>query len=395
MWNQLKHMSNYVVIEIKDGCCERFINLCRFNEICMWDIQRMDDKVVAKIKKKDFMKIRQYVRKSQVHIKIIKKVGIGFIAFRYRKHYSFLLGIFISLVIIKVLSLYVWNISFTGNTEYTDQMLTRFLNSYHYRMGMKISDIRCDDIESELRSSFEDITWVSAQISGTRLIVHIKENDGFTEKVKADGQTPQSIYADCEGTIVSMVTRKGTPLVKTGDLVSVGDELVSSIVEYHNDAGEVIQSENVCTDADIVIRTALTYEDSMNRIQQKKIYTGRTKTKQMIGIPEHFLEYGLSLSKLGDYDIVTEKENWKLGSDFYLPVWSGKRIYYEYIYEPVKLTDEELEEQLTERLHSYLSDLEENGVQIRSNRVNMKSEENSCIMEGIIEADVTEGSRKD
>lgn len=394
MWKQLKVLPNYVVIEITGGCCERFINLCRFNEICMWDICRNEDSVTSKIRKKDFLKIKQYVHKAKVHVRVIEKKGIGFMAFQYRKHYSFLVGIFISLVILKVLSLYVWNISFEGNIEHTDQMLLRFLNENQYEMGMRICDVDCNAIEKAVRNNYEDITWVSAQISGTRLIVHIKENDGFLSVTNKNEDVQDRITASCEGQVVSMITRRGTPLVQVGDMVTPGQELVTGMVSIKNDADEIVAEEMVGADADIVIRTSIAYSDTVDRNQKQKIYSGRTYSKKLFGIPNRYLKFGFVFSEFQEYDIVTEVNNIRLVDDFYTPLWYGKCTYYEYQYETVERSDSELEAILKNRLIVYLNKLEEKNMQIVSNRVNIRFEINSCMMEGVIEADVLEGSGK-
>lgn len=392
MWRQLKSLSNYVVVEVKGGCVERFINLCRFNGICMWDICNCHDYVKVNMSKKDFMKIKTFVIKSGVHIRILKKQGAGFMAFRYRKHYSFLLGTFISMVLVKIMSLYVWNISFTGNTEYTDELLIKYLKEQAYDTGMKIKDIDCDGIESSMRNQFENITWVSAQISGTRLIIHIKENDGTRQVYDYAQKQQSSLYADYDGTVVSIITRSGTPMVKVGDTVTVGQEIVSGYIELCNDAGEVVSIEEVGADAKVVIRTEIPYTDTVLRNREEKVYTGRTKSRKIIGVADKSVKLGFDFKRFQEYDCVTESSNMKLSQDFCLPVWYGECMYYEYNLEPVQLTDSQLELQLKNRLIAYLHKLEQNNVQIYSNRVNIKLDSNSGIMDGIIEAEVTEGS---
>lgn len=392
MWRQLKGLSDLVVVEMKGGCPERFINLCRFSGISMWNIRSCDGCVYANMSKKDFMKIHQHVRKSGVRVRVLKKRGMGFVSFRYRKHYSFVLGIFISLVLLKLMSLYVWNISFSGNTEYTDELLTKFLNEHSYKLGMRIEDINCDGIESSMRNQFENITWVSAEIRGTRLIIHIKENDGVITKAVDNKREQNSIYSDYDGVVVSVITRKGTPMVKKGDTVAAGDELVSGKIELKNDSGEVVSQEDVFADGQVVIKTQIKYTDTVNRVQEQKVYTGQTKTYSLLGASYKYIRLGIGKVKYKEYDCVTESDNMLLSEDFCLPVWYGKCTYYEYKTSSVELSDSQIENQLKERMITYLHKLEENNVQICSNRVNININSNSGIMEGIIEADVTEGS---
>lgn len=48
-----------------------------------------------------------------------------------------------------------------------------------------------------------------------------------------------------------MVTRQGTPLVRAGDEIKKGQELVSGIVDITDDSQEVIRYAYVQADADI------------------------------------------------------------------------------------------------------------------------------------------------
>lgn len=76
----------------------------------------------------------------------------------------------------------------------------------------------CALIAEKLRGEFPNITWVSAKITGSRLLLEIKENDNiYKEKIPEKGA--YDLIADKTGKIVSMVTRKGTSLKKTGSFV--------------------------------------------------------------------------------------------------------------------------------------------------------------------------------
>ena len=150
---------------------------------------------------------------------------------------------------------------------------------------MQIRSVDCDSIETALRNDYPDITWVSAEISGTRLIVHIKENDGIKEDIQTDS-TPRDIVATCSGVVTSMITRAGTPKVKPGDEVEKGQILVSGIVDVYNDAKEVVNQRPVSADADIFVRVDIPYEEHLPYLYEYKEYTGRKKTRWLFGIAD-------------------------------------------------------------------------------------------------------------
>ena len=56
-------------------------------------------------------------------------------------------------------------------------MLLHYLDSQKIHYGMAKSAIDCDILEESIRSAYPEIIWVSARVSGTRLLIRMKEND--------------------------------------------------------------------------------------------------------------------------------------------------------------------------------------------------------------------------
>lgn len=113
------------------------------------------------------------------------------------------------------MSLFIWNIHVEGNELLSEQTILSYLEQEQVVHGMAKRQVHGEQIEEKLRKHFPEITWVSAEIKGTRLIVHIKEN----EDVKVDepkAQEPVNLVAEKSGTIVSMIVRSGTPAVEEG-----------------------------------------------------------------------------------------------------------------------------------------------------------------------------------
>ena len=65
---------------------------------------------------------------------------------------------------------------------------------------MKKKNVDCEALEAGMREAFPQITWVSARVSGTRLVIQIKENKIIQAKttVKED---PCDLVSDVTGTI--------------------------------------------------------------------------------------------------------------------------------------------------------------------------------------------------
>lgn len=387
MWKQQKIFSAYVTVTAVTESTERFLNMCRHKNIVFWSILRNENGFTANITREDFFRLKDICRKTKTKVRVCKRHGLRFLLFKYRKHYSFLTGIATACMILYICSLYIWDISFTGNCKYTQSSLCKYLAQIGVSSGMKVKEVDCDKIEKALRNTYSDITWVSAEISGTRLIVHIKENDGVKDIEDISGQQ-RNITAACSGVVTSIITRTGTPKVKKGDVVEQGQILVSGVVDIYNDANEITGCYYKSADADIFIRVDIPYKECLNCEYEYKKYTGRKKTKWLFGIADRDIEAGISLKHFLQADTVTDSRVLKLTESFYLPFRIGKKQYLEYELETAVYTAEEAEKILNEKLRIYLLNLIENQVQIIRNDVTISLSGSDYVMSGIITADV-------
>ena len=156
-------------------------------------------------------------------------------------------------MILYLCSLFIWDIEFQGNLRHSDQELLNFLKTEEISCGVRKGGIDCEELEGRIRSRYPDVTWVSARVKGTRLYVHIKENDVVLTVPEKD-QTPADLAAAENGTIVSMVVRSGISMVRPGDTVEKGQVLVSGTIPITDDGGTVVSEYTVRADADIVGR---------------------------------------------------------------------------------------------------------------------------------------------
>lgn len=353
-------------IKLLGNTPERFLNICNANHIKIWNIEYQKGSYYFEMFPVDYRKLKSVVRKTSMRPLIIEKRGLPFILFRYRKHQCFVVGIMLSFFILYLLSLFVWEISFDGNLIYSDEVLMNYLEEIDVSHGILLKNVACDEIEKQFRRNFPDITWVSAEIQGTRLLIHIKEND---EDVLFIPETnPCDIIAERDGTIYSIITRSGTPKVKAGDVVSEGDILVSGVVDTLDDYGTVIGSRMVHADADILINTAYYYEDDLSKRYDYKIYTGEHKQLYYVDVYGKVLHVGI----VPEYDlsrIITTDNQITLSKNFYLPIRYGKKEYVEYYLESDYYTENQAKAILEKRLSVFLENLTQKGVQILENNV--------------------------
>ena len=108
-------------------------------------------------------------------------------------------------------------------------------------------------------------------------MIQVKENSDTITMPATEMEKPSDIVADKDGVVTEIITRKGVPLVHAGDEVKKGDLLVSGRVEVLNDSKEVIGYQYQTADADIFVQTVCSYEETMERAYEKKIYTEKER----------------------------------------------------------------------------------------------------------------------
>ncbi len=381
----------YVRISVTGLGTERFINICRNNGIKLYNLSSRSIKADMDMSVSDFMKIKSAKRITGVRIELIRRVGAPFFLQRNRKRHFFVYGILIFLLINIILSGYLWRIEVEGNSYYSAKEIIQYINSMNIHYGMRTGDVSCYDIETALRKEFDKITWVSADIDGSRLRINIKENEDDTVDTKDD--TPMDIAASKDGIITSIVTRSGTPIVKAGDEVKAGDVLVMSKVESLNESGESFGVKYVHADADIIIETDYTYTDTAERAYEYKNYTGRVKEGTGIKIGNNLINYNIKECSFENYDVVTEYETISPYTNFNLPITYAYFYYKEYEILTAEYTDDELSDILSQNIDKYINNLQENGIQIVQNSVKINIGSTGATAEGIIrvrESAVTE-----
>jgi similar to stage IV sporulation protein len=155
---------------------ERFFNLCNANGILIWGVEIHEQTYEMFVSVKDYRKLRPFVRKTRTKIILLEKHGLPFFLYHFRKRKVFFCGMAACILLVNVMSLFVWNIHIEGNITQKEEELLGYLETLGVEHGVFKSKITCENIETSLRSQYPNILWVSAEMRGTRIIIQIKEN---------------------------------------------------------------------------------------------------------------------------------------------------------------------------------------------------------------------------
>ena len=378
----------------------RFVNLCRNNGIELRHLVRRENAIQMEIDAENFKKLRPLVRKTHVKIHILNRHGPAFFFYRHKRRWWFLLGMTVFAGMIYMLSLFVWQIDIDGNRKYTDALILQALAQMDVKTGCRKSEIDLPKIEEELRIMYNEITWVSASIAGTKLQIELREGDlkisgssggGQTGNVKrvenrennpktqngeSETDLPANLVSDEDAIITNLVVRRGTVAVRYGDEVKKGDVLIEGKVYIYNEDETLKKVDYLTAEGDVFGKYQELYEKHYQRKHEVRSYTGKNYRELGVAIVgksfclpvwENILKKQLEENTLSE--VWSWKKQFRLTPTFYLPF---ALEYTEYVpYENVveEYTDEVIKKMAEEELQKYLIELEKKGVQIISNSV--------------------------
>ena len=380
MRNHLKYIF-YIELVVNGEEIKRFINMCRKDDITFIHIKydrQHENRIIIRVTRKDFFKLRKYIRLTHVHIKVIKKACPRYYVFRYRTHYSFLAGAFIMFISLKVLGMFVWHIDCYGNYIYTDETIKRYMADNGISCAKLVKTVDCDALEKKIRDDF-DVTWACVAVKGSRVIVYIKENYSMNRSLAADTglnyhnneNAYDNIYSMYNGNVYSIITREGTPVVHVGDEVSYGQLLVDGMISITDDSGAVTSETYVKPDADILIKTIIPYDDYVDIEYDGKLFTGRKRYRLILENEYGQLKAGPAFNDNVLYDAITEKNKLYMPGNIDSKVMYGLETQCEYDCVIKERDENECRQLLINRLNTYIRHIEQKGVQIMDCRVNI------------------------
>ena len=378
----LNWFRGFLTVRIRGTAPERFINLCCNKKIFLWDLRRIEEDYQFRISIKNYKNLKPIAKKTGMVPRIIHKHGLPFVLHRNRKRKGFFIGILLCIILVYIMSLFIWDINILGGSKYTPEAMIKFLGHNNIYTGIMKNKINCQEIEETIRLTYKDIGWVSAEIKGTRLIIKITEtNMPAPAKIARE---PSHIVATKNGIIKNIITREGSPLVKEGDVVKKGDILVSGLLTIKGDFDEILRIQPVVADSDIICKAFYDYQDTFRMDYIDKIFSGHIKKGY------YLIFFGKKLflynprNPYDMYDIIVDENALHVTDSFYLPFRYGKIKTREYEAVHKTYTQEQAIAIAEARLQRYLDRLKQRHVIITENNVKIMIENNTCIAKGRI-----------
>ena len=308
------YISGYLRINIEGYYIERFINICRKENIPVWNIKKEKEiRLAFNIKIKDFKKICKIAKTTKCKLKIKKKKGFPFILNRYRKRKIFAIFLILVIILIGMSSNYVWNIEVIEENGNNLENIMQNLNQSGLAVGKRKSEINTKEVINKVRLERNDIAWMGIELKGTNAIVKVVKSDEKPDII--DENEYCSIVADKAGIITKISAQDGTANVKVGDTINGGETLINGWVE-----GKYTGIRYVHAKGEIQAKVWYTKHKFIEYNTTEKRETGNQEEKYAIKFNNFKINLGKGVSKFEIYDTIETENKFKIFSDFYLPI---------------------------------------------------------------------------
>ena len=328
----------YVSFKAYGGFAERFINLCRLNNIVLWNLRCRDSVITACTDCRGYKKIRTVARKSGMRVRMQGKHGLPFFAERHSRRIGLVIGACLCASIVIILSTRIWSIDVIGNKRIPAETIIAVFEELGVKKGSSASkfDIGLTEIEAQKR--LDGIAWLNMNISGSTVMIEVRETVESPE-IDEDKTTPTDIVAARDGQIVILRPFNGTAEQITGTSVLKGDLLISGIEENGDKTVSFCRASGyVVARTNRKIKTAVQTEFKTFRIKESKKsyildfiffsiplgrqYDGAYKEKNFITINGVTLPVTLTACRKNYYEetefVLTEKQATQLALHVFL-----------------------------------------------------------------------------
>ncbi len=223
----------YLILEVTGKQLERLINLSTAAGITVWNIHRFgNDYGKMNILLEDFFRLRPLLKKTDCRVHIKERVGFPFLGQKIKRRFAFLLGVFLFVISMLILSNIVWQVDIVGNDKVEKDEILELAEEIGIKKGvLKYTLPPIEQAQRFFSRELEQASWVGVEIRGTRVVIRVVEKV-VPEKEKP--LNPRHLVAAKRAVIHNIFVERGQQKVQVNQVVNKGDILISGIVGNEN-----------------------------------------------------------------------------------------------------------------------------------------------------------------
>lgn len=313
-----------ITVEIKLLNPDRILNIFWNRNINIYKINKKNISTMRlDIDYINYNEVCEVIKALGGKITIVKRKGTVFWLKNLKGKISLVVGLFLFLAVIFLLSNYIWAIDINVQENISPFEIRQQLKEIGIKPGLAKSDIVVEDIEKKLENANSEILWLRVRIEGATLNVTIEEK--INPPTEWSGQYGNLVATE-DGEIVKVYTYAGRSAVKQQQMIKKGDVLIEGI-----DGKE--GQEYIIPPRGMVIANTFHEKTMQLKLTGTKLErSGEKETEYYISIFGKKIYLKKAIKDFKEYDRIE-----KSGKIF------NEVVYYERTEKEIELTEEEAE----------------------------------------------------
>ena len=119
----LRYLFGYINFRAFGGFPDRFINLCTKEGIPLWNVRNINNNITASTTVQGYLSLHTVARKSGMRVISTDKVGLKYFLRKHKTRVGILAGLSVSVIVLSVLTQFVWSVSVVGNTTLEEDVI--------------------------------------------------------------------------------------------------------------------------------------------------------------------------------------------------------------------------------------------------------------------------------
>lgn len=225
-------LSGYVEFRVR-GDSARLFTMAAKRGLGLWGFRREGEAAVARIRPREYKKLRLLCRRCGAAGRVTLKRGLPFQSARLWQRKGLILGSLMGAALYWYLSGFIWGVTVSGTEKLLPQQVLGAAQEGGVYVGAAREALRDGNPESKIQSILPQLSWVSVNTDGCYVEVAVKERAPRPEQEQKDEMS--NIVASRAGQIVKIEAQDGRPQVELGDTVSEGQLLIAGIYREEPD----------------------------------------------------------------------------------------------------------------------------------------------------------------
>ncbi|WP_080676405.1 sporulation protein YqfD [Ruminococcus flavefaciens] len=350
----------------------KFINLMHENRIECREQYCRGEVFRGNVFRRDMKKVSELANECSIELKTAEYDSLSARLYRYRKRIGLFMGLILAAVTMLFFSQTIVTIEIEGNTSISDDIILSALAELDVKAGTPLYRLDLRECQNRLKTMVDGIAWAGIRHTGSRIVVQIREvepkPDMSLERV------PCNIVASRDAVISSVLVQSGELKHIVGDYVPKGTLLISGVSDGQNGKTFIYHAMGDVRG---------TYEENVSFSapfdSQELIPTGKRKKLRRLRL--FSLDIPLSFGH-NNYEhsnaSTTQKRLEFFGKE--LPIGINKTDITELSFVGRTFTEEELSQQLMERVYLYENNFLDEDTRIISRTIDISKNEDTLTL---------------